>query len=59
MPGIVDRLAAPVTARMLRHNAPVLADHDVIGVGMDFDRAADCAGAHRVFVVVEPHQAGL
>src|SRR5271165_4718843 len=59
MPGIVDRLAAPITAWMFRHHAPVLADDYAIGVGMDFDRAADRAGAHRVFVVVEPHQAGL
>ena len=28
MPGIVDRLAAAVAARMLGHDAPVLADHD-------------------------------
>ena len=59
MPGIVDRLAAPKAARMLRHDAPVLADHDAIGVGVDFDRTADRARAHRVFVVVEPDQAGL
>ena len=29
------------SADVLRHNAPVLADHDAIGVGVDFDRAAD------------------
>ena len=59
MPGIVIDLAAAERARMLRDNPPVLADDDAIGVGVDFDRAADRAGAHRISVVVEPHQAGL
>jgi hypothetical protein len=39
---------------MFRHDAPVLADHDALGVSVNVDRAADRAGAHRVFVVVEP-----
>jgi hypothetical protein len=38
---------------MFGHDAPVLADHDAIGVGVDFDRTPNCAGAHRVFVVVQ------
>ena len=59
MPGIVDRLATAEAARMLGHDPPVLADHDPIGVGMNVDRAADGAGAHRVPVVVEADEAGL
>src|SRR5271165_461964 len=34
---------------MFRDDASILADHDAIGVGVDFDRAANRAGAHRVF----------
>src|SRR6202790_5279418 len=44
---------------MLGDNAPVLADHNAIRIGMDLDRPADRAGRYRVLVVVEPHQAGL
>ena len=44
---------------MLGDDPPVLADHDAVGIGMDFDRTPDRAGGHRVFVVVEAHQAGL
>ena len=59
MPGIVDRLASAVAARVLGHRASILADDDPIGVGVDVDGAADGARADRVFVVVEPYQAGL
>ncbi len=31
MPGIVDRLAAPITAGMFRDRTPVLADDNAIG----------------------------
>jgi hypothetical protein len=58
-PGIVDCLAATVVAGMLHHDAPVLADHDALGVGVNVDWTTDCAGAHRVFIVVEPRQARL
>ena len=44
---------------MLGHDPPVLADHNAIGVGVDVDRTADRAGAHRVLVIVEPDQAGF
>ncbi len=44
---------------MLGNDAPVLADHNAVGIGMNLDRTSDCAGRHRVFVVVEAHQAGL
>jgi hypothetical protein len=44
---------------MLRHDAPVLADHDALGVGVNVDGAADRASAHRVFVVVEPDETRL
>src|SRR6202012_3765591 len=59
MPWIVYGCAAPIAAWMFRHYAPFLADHDALGVGVNVDRAADCTGAHRVFVVVEPDEAGL
>ena len=59
VPGIVDCLAATVVAGMLCDDTPILADDDAIGVGMDLDWTTDCAGAHRVFIVVEPHQARL
>src|SRR5438132_2470944 len=44
---------------MLGDNAPVLADYDAIGIGMNLDRTPDRTGRHRVLVVVEAHQAGL
>jgi hypothetical protein len=53
MPRIVYGCAAPIAAWMFRYDAPVLADHDALGVGVNVDGAADRAGAHRVFVVVE------
>src|ERR1700735_4169214 len=59
MPRIVYGCAAPIAAWMFRHDAPVLADHDALGVGVNVDGAADRAGAHRVFVVVEPDQTRL
>src|SRR5476651_1151226 len=59
MPRIVDRLAAPMVAGMFRDDATILTNDDPIGVGMDLHRPADGAGVHRVFVVVEAHQAGL
>src|SRR5580698_3043310 len=54
MPRIIYGCAAPIAAWMFRHDAPVLADHDALSVGVNVDGAADRAGAHRVFVVVEP-----
>src|SRR5271157_920701 len=44
---------------MLGDDPPVLADDDAVGVGVDVDRAPDRARAHRISVVVEPHEAGL
>ncbi len=44
---------------MLADDPAVLADHDAVGIGVDLDRPPDRAGGHRVFVVVEAHQAGL
>src|SRR3974377_2585539 len=40
-------------------NPSVLADHNAVGVGMDFRWPSDGTGGDRVFIVVEPHQAGL
>src|ERR1700728_2798819 len=57
MPRIIYGCAAPIAAWMFRHDAPVLADQDALGVGVNVDGAADRAGAHRVFVVVEPNEA--
>jgi hypothetical protein len=59
VPGIINRLAATKAAPMFADDPPVLADHDAIGVGVDVDRPTNGAGADRVFVVVEPDQAGL
>jgi hypothetical protein len=44
---------------MLGHDPAVLADHNAIGIGMNLHRTSDRTGGHRVFVVVETHQAGL
>ena len=44
---------------MLADDAPVLAQLDPVGIGADLHRATDGAGLDRVFVVVEPHEAGL
>jgi len=41
MPGIVNRLAAAEAAAMLRDLPSVLADDDALGIGMNFDGAAD------------------
>jgi hypothetical protein len=46
-------------AGMFRDRAPVLTNDDAIGVRVDLHRPANSAGVHRVFVVVEAHQAGL
>src|SRR5476651_2486242 len=44
---------------MLGNDAPVLADYNAVGIGMHLDRTPNRARSHRVFVVVEAHQAGL
>src|SRR5580704_7062336 len=59
MPGVVDRVAAAERAGMLADDSPVLADHDAVGIGMNLDGTPDGARCHRVFVVIEAHQAGL
>jgi len=40
---------------MLGDDPAVLADHDVVSIGMDLDRPSDRARGHRVLVVVEAH----
>jgi hypothetical protein len=59
MPGIVDCLAAAERATMVAHDPPVLADHNAVSISVTFDRPADGTRCHRVFVVIEAHQAGL
>src|SRR6266567_228267 len=44
---------------MFSDDPPILADHDAVRIGVNFDRTTDCAGSYRVLVVVEAHQAGL
>src|SRR3981081_4289017 len=44
---------------MLGDDPTVLTDHDAVGIGVNIDRPSDRARRHRVFVVVEAHQAGL
>src|SRR3954453_232922 len=59
VPGIVDGLVAAEPAGMLGDDLAVLADHDAVGIGLDFDGPTDRPGRDRVLVVVEAHQAGL
>src|SRR3984893_12802843 len=49
VPWIIDRFAAPIAARMLRNDAPLLADNDPIGVSVNLDRHANGACADREF----------
>lgn len=44
---------------MFGDDPATLADYDAVGIGMDFDRAPDRTGRHRVLVVVEADPAGL
>src|SRR5882757_5688029 len=44
---------------MLGDDPTVLTDHDAVGIGVNIDRPSDRARRHRLFVVVEAHQAGL
>ena len=60
MPRVVYRLAAAKAALMLADGRAVLADDDAIGVSPGSRPAGrPHAEGDRVFVVVEPHQAGL
>ena len=59
MPGVVHGMPTAEGPLMLGDDPPVLADDDAVGVGVDVDRATDGAGADRIPVVVEPHEAGL
>jgi hypothetical protein len=43
---------------MLGKDAPVLADHDTIGIGVDFDRPPDRAGRDRVLLLSKRAHAG-
>ncbi len=58
MPGIVDRMTSPERALVPADDTPVLPELDPLGIGADLDRAPDRAGADRIAVVVEPHEAG-
>src|SRR6188472_1092680 len=44
---------------MIGDDAAVLTDLDSVRIGSDLDRPSDRAGADRVAVIVEPHEAGL
>ena len=46
MPGVVDRLAAAEAALMFADDGTVLADHDAIGIGVDFNPTPDRTGRH-------------
>ncbi len=59
VPRIIDRFAAPIAARMLRNDAPLLAEDDPIGVSVNLDRPANGVRADRVLVIVKANQAGL
>lgn len=59
MPWIVDCLATAEVAVMAADLKAVLTDNDAIGIGLYLGRATYRGGQHRVFVVVETHEAGL
>lgn len=59
MPRVIDRLAPPEGAGMFSDHHAILPDHDALGVGMHIDGTSDGSRQDRVFVVVEPHRAGL
>src|SRR5437016_10343605 len=59
MPGVIDRLATAERTGVLGNDPPVLADHDVVSIGVNLDRPSDRARRYRVLVVVEANQAGL
>src|SRR6516164_5189350 len=44
MPRVVDGLTASEGSWMLRNDAPILTDHDAVGIGLNLDWAPDCAG---------------
>ena len=44
---------------MVAHDPLVLADHNAVCIGADFGRPAGGTRCHRVFIVIEAHQAGL
>src|SRR3954453_8141526 len=49
MPGIVDGIAAAERASMLGNDPSVLADHNVIGIGMNLDWPPDSAETARSY----------
>src|SRR3954452_3523536 len=59
VPEIEHGLIAAEGARMIGDDAAVLTDLDSVRIGSDLDRPSDRAGADRVAVIVEPHEAGL
>src|SRR4029078_3147100 len=59
VPGIVDRLAAPERAGAFADALSVLANYNPSRIGVYINGTPHRAGAHRVLVVVETHQAGL
>ncbi len=59
VPGIIDRLAPAEAARVLSDHHAILADDNAFGIGMHLDRTANGCRQNRVFIVVEPHGAGL
>ena len=59
VPWIINRLAPPEGAGMFADHHPILSDDDPLSIGMHIDRTTDGSRQDRVFVVVEPHGAGL
>ena len=58
-PGVIDRVASPEHARVPADNTSFPPELDPLGIGPDLDRAPNRAGADRIAVTVEPHEAGL
>ena len=59
VPWVIDRLAPPKGAGMFAYHHTILPDDDPLGIGMNFHRTTNGSRQDRVFVVVEPHRAGL
>jgi len=59
VPRIINRLGPTEASRVFTDDHTILANDDPLGIGMDLDRTPDRRRDDRVFIVVEPHRAGL
>ena len=59
MPRIVNCSVSAEVARVVSDQSTLLPDLDPFRIGPDLDRPPDSRCRDRVFVVIEPHEAGL